>query len=310
MLFRHPAFSLAAGLVALLPYCVSAAEIAHELGTTEVPNAPQRVIALEFSFVDALAALGVPPVGIADDKKRERIVAEYTSAIGNDWQSVGTRKTPSLEVIASLQPDLIIADKTRHAGVYETLSQIAPTIVLDSLGGTYPDAIEQTLVIGDALGMKEKAVQRVAEHEAAMDELIAQIGNGSSGVTAQFGVTNATGLWLHSPLSYNGSLLGKFGFSSSMVPKDGEVYETNYVPTTLEQLSVVDPDLLILGKYADPALTDSWKGEVLYDDLKAVQAGNVYTVTAHNWSRMRGLLAAEMTARDVLDILADIAAKK
>lgn len=310
MLFRQTTYSLAVGFMALLPFSVGAAEITHELGVTDVPDAPQRVIALEFSFVDALAALGVSPVGIADDKKRQRIVAEYTAVIGDDWQSVGTRKTPSLEVIASLQPDLIIADKTRHSGVYDTLSQIAPTIVLDSLGGTYPEAIVQTLVIGDALGMKDKAAKRVAEHEADMAELIAQIGNESRGVNAQFGVTNATGLWLHSPLSYNGSLLEKFGFSSSMTPQEGEVYETNYVPTTLEQLSVVDPDLLILGKYADPAFTDEWAGEALYDSLKAVEASNVYTVNAHKWSRMRGLLAAEMTANDVLEILTEFSAKQ
>lgn len=310
MQFRQTTLSLAAGIIALMPFSVGAAEITHELGVTEVPDAPERIIALEFSFVDALAALGVSPVGIADDKKRERIVAEYTTVIGDDWQSVGTRKTPSLEVIASLQPDLIIADKTRHSGVYETLSQIAPTIVLDSLGGTYPDAIEQTLVIGDVLGMNDEAAQRVAEHEAVMEDLIAQISNKSRGVDAQFGVTNATGLWLHSPLSYNGSLLEKFGFSSSMTPKEGEVYETNYVPTTLEQLSVVDPDLLILGKYADPAFTDSWAGEALYEGLKAVEANNVYTVDAHKWSRMRGLLAAEMTANDVIQILNEFSAKQ
>ena len=73
--------------------------------------------------------------------------------------------------------------------------------------------------------------------------------------------------------------------------------------TTLEQLSVVDPDILILGKYVNPALTDGWAGEALYDGLKSVSAGNIYEVTAHNWSRLRGLLAAELTAQDILDIM-------
>jgi iron complex transport system substrate-binding protein len=285
-----------------------AADISHELGITTVPDAPKRVVVLEFSFVDALAAIGVAPVGIADDNKRDRIVAAYTDIIGDDWQSVGTRKTPSLEVIAALKPDLIIADKTRHSGVYETFSQIAPTIVLDSLGGTYQDAIEQTLVIGTALGFEDEAKERVAAHTALMAEYVAEISKASGGVTAQFGVTNATGLWLHSPLSYNGSLLEKFGFSSSMTPTEGEVYETNYVPTSLERLSVVDPDILILGKYADPAFTDSLVGEALYENMKSVKNDHVYNVVAHQWSRMRGLMAAEMTARDVTEIMAQVSA--
>ncbi|MDG1458406.1 MAG: ABC transporter substrate-binding protein, partial [Pseudoprimorskyibacter sp.] len=91
---------------------------------TDVPDAPARIVVLEYSYVDALASLGVAPVGIADDNKRENIIAAYTDVIGDDWQSVGTRKTPSPEVIASLQPDLVIADKTRHEAAYGTLSEI------------------------------------------------------------------------------------------------------------------------------------------------------------------------------------------
>ena len=310
MISRRTLLTVVCATALTLPLAASAAEIAHELGTTAVPDSPQRIVVLEFSFVDALAAMGVAPVGIADDNKRGRIVPEYTAIIGDDWTSVGTRKTPSLEVIAALTPDLIIADKTRHSGVYDTLSQIAPTIVLDSLGGTYPDAIEQTLVIGTALGQKDMAETRVSAHKAVMADYVAQISKLSDGISAQFGVTNATGLWLHSPASYNGSLLEKFGFSSSMTPGEGEVYEKNYVPTTLEQLSVVDPDILVLGKYADPAFTDSWAGETLHDGLKAVKTDNVYTVTAHNWSRMRGLIAAEMTANDMLQIVTEFSAKK
>lgn len=280
-----------------------AGEITHELGVTDVPDVPERIVVLEYSYVDALASLGVAPVGIADDNKRENIIAAYTDVIGTDWQSVGTRKTPSLEVIASLQPDLIIADKTRHEGAYGTLSEIAPTIVLDSLGGDYHDALDQMIVIGAALGRKDDAATRVASHKATMERYIAEIADVSDGVVAQFGVTNANGLWLHSPVSYNGSLLEMFGFSSTMQPADGDVYETNYVPTTLEQLSVVDPDILILGKYVDPAFTDGWAGDALYDDLKAVKSGDVYNITAHNWSRLRGLLAAELTAQDILQIM-------
>ena len=36
----------------------------------KVPKHPKRVVVLEYSFVDALAALDVKPVGVADDKKK------------------------------------------------------------------------------------------------------------------------------------------------------------------------------------------------------------------------------------------------
>ncbi|WP_238705053.1 ABC transporter substrate-binding protein [Parasedimentitalea marina] len=94
------------------------------MGSTTVSDAPQRVGVLEFSFIDALASVGVAPVGIADDNKRVGVFPAYSDVTGDDWVSVGTPKTPSLEIIASLQRDLIIADKTRHAAAYDTLSEI------------------------------------------------------------------------------------------------------------------------------------------------------------------------------------------
>ncbi|MEL6683158.1 MAG: Fe(3+) dicitrate ABC transporter substrate-binding protein [Pseudomonadota bacterium] len=280
-----------------------AREIAHEAGVTDVPDAPARIVVLEFSFIDALASVGVAPVGIADDNKRDRIIPEYTAVIGDEWVSVGTRKTPSLEVIASLAPDLIIADKTRHLAVYDTLSEIAPTIVLDSLGGDYYASVEQMTVIGDAIGKTDEMAARVAEHQATMDSFVAQIKPMAEGKSAQFGVTNADGLWLHAPPSYNGSLLAMFGFDSTMTPGDGGVYEKVYVPTTLEQLSEINPDILLFGEYVDPSHVDGWAEEALFADLSAVKAGAVHNVTAHNWSRLRGMLAAELTAAELLKVL-------
>jgi iron complex transport system substrate-binding protein len=280
-----------------------AAEITHEAGTTDVPDTVERIVVLEFSFIDALASVGVSPVGIADDNKRDRIIPAYTKVIGDDWTSVGTRKTPSLEVIASLAPDLIIADKKRHSAAYDTLSEIAPTIVLDSLGGDYHASVSQMAVIGEAIGKKAEMEARIAQHKATMEEYVAQIKPKAEGVSAQFGVTNAKGLWLHAPVSYNGSLLAMFGFDSTMKPTEGGVYEKVYVPTTLEQLSEVNPDILIFGAYTDPSHVDSWAGETLYEGLTAVKAGEVHNVTAHNWSRLRGMLAAEMTAADMLEIV-------
>lgn len=294
------------GVFSVLVACsASARDVKHELGTTKVPDQPKRIVVLEYSFVDALAAVGVSPVGVADDKKRERIISTYTDKIGQDWVSVGTRKTPSLEVIASLGPDLIIADKTRHSSAYETLSEIAPTVVFDSLGGDYPSAIEQLEAIGAAVGKAEEMKTRVAEHKAKMADIGAQFKKAGD-YKIQFGVANAKGLWLHSPVSYNGSLLKGFGFASGMKPSEGAVYESNYVKTSLEQLSTVNPDILILGRYAIPSFADGWKGEALYEEISAVKNKRVFYVEAHVWSRLRGMVAAEMTASDLADIMKQV----
>jgi iron complex transport system substrate-binding protein len=283
---------------------LSARDIEHELGTTAVPDTPERIVVLEFSFIDGLASVGIAPVGIADDNKRERVIPAYTDVIGDDWISVGTRATPSLEIIASLNPDLIIADLSRHEAAYDTLSEIAPTIVLNSLGGDYNDAVAQMSVIGEAIGKPVEMEARIAEHQATMAAYAEQVEARAANLTVQFGVSRIDALSLHSSASYNGSLMTMLGFDVAMeTPETGGVREVNYVSTSLEQLSEINPDILIFGAYTDPSIEQTWESEALYQGMTAVQEGHVFNVTAHNWSRLRGMLAAELTAADLNEIL-------
>ena len=287
-------------LLAVLP--VQAVQITHDLGTTDVPDAPKRIVVLEYSFVDTLAAVGVSPVGIADDDTRESIIPAYTAIIGDKWTSVGLRREPSLELIASLQPDLIIADTSRHEAIYGALSEIAPTIAFDSLTGTYEVAIEAAKTIAHAVGKDAEMAARLTQHTATMDAFKAEIGDVSA-LSIQFMIDNGEGIFLHSPVSYNGSLLAWFGFKSNMPTPDGHTYEEAIVKTSLEQLSEINPDIILRGKYADPSLTDSWAGQPLYDNLTAVKNGHVYDVVAHEWSRLRGVLASEVSAASLVEIV-------
>lgn len=294
-----------AGAMMLAAMPVQAVEITHDLGTTEVSDAPQRIVVLEYSFVDTLAAVGVSPVGIADDDTRESIIPAYTAIIGDEWTSVGLRREPSLELIASLQPDLIIADTSRHEAIYGALSEIAPTIVFDSLTGTYEVAIEAAKTIAHAVGKDAEMAARLAEHTATMDAFKAEVGDVSD-LSIQFMIDNGEGIFLHSPVSYNGSLLAWFGFKSNMPTPDGHTYSEAIVQTSLEQLSEINPSVILRGKYTDPGLTDSWVGQPLYDNLDAVKNGHVYDVIAHEWSRLRGVLASEVSAANLVEIIKQI----
>jgi len=301
-MFSKPLFAALFGAMMLAAVPAQAIDITHDLGTTTVPDAPQRIVVLEYSFVDTLAAVGVAPVGIADDDKRDSVIPAYTDIIGDAWTSVGTRKSPSLEVIASLQPDLIIADTSRHEAIYDALSEIAPTISFDSLTGTYQTAMDAAQTIADAIGKGPEMAERLKTHAATMEAFKAEVGDVSAW-SAQFLIDNGEGLFLHSPVSYNGSLLAWFGFKNNMPTPDGHTYEEAIVATSLEQLSEVNPQIIIRGKYADPGLTDSWVGQPVYDNIDAVKSGNVFDVTAHEWSRLRGVLASEKSAADLVNIV-------
>lgn len=282
-----------------------AVEITHDLGVTEVPDDPQRIVVLEFSFLDSLVAVGVAPVGITDDGDRAMIVPAYTDVIGNDWTSVGRRPEPNIEVIASLQPDLIIADTNRHGAIYEALSEIAPTIAFDSYTGTYEVALDAARIIGHAIGKDAEMEARLAEHAVRMEAYRAEIGDVAD-ISIQFLIDNGEAIYLHAPNSYNGTLLSYLGFTSTMPIPAGNGAADVIVQSSLEQLSEINPDVILRGKYTDPGLTDSWVGQPLWDNLGAVSNSNVMDVNAHEWSRLRGLVASEVSAANIVDLVKQI----
>lgn len=144
-------------------------EIKHELGTAHISGTPKRVVVLENSFVDAVTKLGVKPVGIADDKKKDMIEKLVGEPI--EYTSVGTRSEPNLEIISSLKPDLIIADAERHKNVYRDLKGIAPTIVLKSREATYQETIDGFQTIAKALNKEKEGKKDLADHQKQMNSL-------------------------------------------------------------------------------------------------------------------------------------------
>lgn len=143
-----------AGLLLVIGHAF-AATVQDEHGTFTLDKTPQRIVVLELSFADALAAVDVSPIGIADDNDAKRILPEVRAHL-KPWQSVGTRAQPSLEAIAALKPDLIIADSSRHAGIYTALQQIAPVLLLKSRNETYAENLHSAAIIGEVVGKNER----------------------------------------------------------------------------------------------------------------------------------------------------------
>jgi iron complex transport system substrate-binding protein len=164
--------SQAAGDDAVFPVTVQ-----HALGSTTVPQAPQRVVSLGYTDQDAILAFGVVPVAIR----------EFTgNRPGATWPWASDRlqgQPPqvltgeiSTEAVAALRPDLIVAVS---AGLtqeqYDTYSRIAPTITQPPGSDPYQTAWQDaTRLVGTALGQAEEAERLIAELEARFAAVRAQ----------------------------------------------------------------------------------------------------------------------------------------
>ena len=267
--------------------------ITHEAGKTKVPEKPKKVVALEFSFVDALDELGITPVGIAQENK-----TDVSGLLGKDieFTEVGTRQQPNLEVISSLQPDLIIGDFNRHKGIYKQLQEIAPTIILKSRNATYEENINSFKTIAEAVGKTKQMDDRLALHEERLQAAKKKV-DPKDDRKVMVGVFRADSLTAHGETSFDGELLEKIGIENA-VTKTAEPTVT----ITLEQMVKWDPDVIFMAE-ADPKLLKEWKDNPLWNQITAVKNGEVYEVNRDLWTRYRGLDAAEQIVDEAIQLL-------
>jgi len=267
--------------------------ITHEAGKTKVPEKPKKVVALEFSFVDALDELGITPVGIAQENK-----TDVSGLLGKDisFTEVGTRQQPNLEVISSLQPDLIIGDFNRHKGIYKQLQEIAPTIILKSRNATYEENIDSFKKIAEAVGKTKQMDDRLALHEERLEAAKKKV-DPKDDRKVMVGVFRADSLTAHGETSFDGELLEKIGIENA-VTKTAEPTVT----ITLEQMVKWDPDVIFMAE-ADPKLLKEWKNNPLWNQITAVKNKEVYEVNRDLWTRYRGLDAAEQIVDEAIQLL-------
>lgn len=270
-----------------------AATVQDEQGTFTLNNTPQRIVVLELSFADALAAVDVSPVGIADDNDTSRILPEVRAHL-NAWQSVGTRAQPSLEAISALKPDLIIADSSRHAGIYAALQQIAPVLLLKSRNESYAENLQSAAIIGEVVGKKTQMQARLALHKQKMAQWASQLPQGTHVV---FGTSREQQFNLHTRETYTGSVLTALGLdvppalAGAAMPSVG-----------LEQLLALNPAWLLVAHYREESIVKNWQQDPLWQMLTAAQKQQVAAVDSNAWARMRGIFAAERIASDTVSI--------
>lgn len=269
----------------------SAVTVKDAKGEFTLDKTPSRVVALEYSFVDALAQVGVSPVGVADDNKVDRILPQVREKIAA-WQSVGTRSQPSLEVIASLKPDLIIADPSRHTAVFEELKKIAPTVMFDSRHESYQENLETAQKIGDLVGKSSEMKAKINEH----NDYIANIAKnlGVQDKKASFGTSREDKFNIQNDNGYVGSFLTTLGFAPTKLNSDQAFVEIN-----LEQLVMEKPEYLFIAHYRDESIARKWEAEPLWKAIPAVKANHVYSVDADMWARGRGLEASKIMAKQI-----------
>ncbi|MEU9955251.1 iron-siderophore ABC transporter substrate-binding protein [Streptomyces sp. NPDC050982] len=129
-----------------------------------------KVVATEWNEVESLITLGVDPVGVADVKGYK--TWDTAVPLKNEPKDIGTRGEPSMDTVASLSPDLIVASSDLPPAAVKQLRKIAPVLGIKSADAS--DQVGQMLenldLIAKATGTTDKAKTARANFEAKVAE--------------------------------------------------------------------------------------------------------------------------------------------
>ncbi|MEU4091805.1 iron-siderophore ABC transporter substrate-binding protein [Streptomyces sp. NPDC026673] len=183
---RRPLFVTAAAAAAAIalagcgttePAATAPAKDAKSISLTDATGAKvtldgpaKKVVGTEWNVVESLVTLGVDPVGVAD-------VKGYTTwdtavPLKNRPKDIGTRGEPSMDTIASLSPDLIVATTDLPAAAVKQLRKIAPVLEVRSADAADPvGRMKENLdLIAEATGTTAKADEAKKAFDAKVAE--------------------------------------------------------------------------------------------------------------------------------------------
>jgi iron complex transport system substrate-binding protein len=263
------------------------------MGETEVPTNPQRVVVLDGPQLDTAIALGVKPVGAVPAQPGP--LPAYLGDAVEGIQIVGTISEPDLEKIVSLDPDLILGSKFRHEEIYPELSAIAPTVFSDQVGTFWK---EDFTLFANALNKVDAGNQIATAYAERATALGGELNAAVPDLTVSVIRFRADDVRLYFNTSFIGTVLIDLNLARpASQDRDDERFEA----ISMERIKDVDASVIFITSYGDPSATDldQYINDPLWQQLSAVQNGQVYWVNDETWMVGIGYLAAGLVLDDI-----------
>ncbi|MEM7768781.1 MAG: iron-siderophore ABC transporter substrate-binding protein [Pseudomonadota bacterium] len=283
---------------ATLGTAAAADTISHAMGDTEVPDAAERVIILTNEGTEALLALGVTPVGAANSWNGDPWYAHIADAMAG-VEPVGKESAVNLELVAALEPDLILGNKQRHEEIYSQLSAIAPTVLSERLRGDWRTNLE---LYAAALGLAEEGGALLSAYDATVTDLAEALGPARNEKVSVIRFL-AGNIRIYQLDSFSGVVLGDLGFAR---PENQNVPEFA-LRVGRESIPDMDGDRIFHftwdnGNGEGLAAAEEALADPLWQALTAVEAGRVHAVDDAIWNTSGGILAARLMLEDIAGI--------
>jgi len=271
--------------------------IEHAMGTAEVPQNPERVVALEYGALENVLALDIQPVGAGlggnlseqPDYIQKRLQGEIPGFKPG---------SPNLERLLELNPDLIVGSQDWNAQIYDQLSQIAPTVLTETNNREWQANLQ---FVGRVLGRSERAQTLLERYRERIERFRAESQTlvGLEVSTARI-FPNRVRLYLKD--SFSGKILQAAGLKRPPA-QDKERYKKEI---SQEQFELLEGDVLFamtLGEEARDAF-ETLQSDPVWSQLSVVENERVYQVPGEYWVGS-SILAANEVIDDLYRYLLD-----
>lgn len=279
----------------------------HDLGTACVPENVERVVALEWTYAEDLLAVGIQPVGMADIEGYQNWVA-IPVELDETVVDVGTRQEPNLEVIAGLEPDLILTASFRSTNNFDELNAIAPTVAFnaypdpESGESQYDEMINTFTTIAELVGRVDEGEQVLADLDATFAQAQAALADagrdGETFILSQGWVTNDVATFrLFTDNAMAVQILTEMGLENAW---DDAPQLYGFTEISFEGFAEVgDTNFFYVAQGdANEAFADS----PLWNGLPFVQSDRAYWLGGDVWL-FGGPLSAELIVETILDAM-------
>ena len=268
--------------------------VSHAMGTTEVPETPERVVVLDTAPLDSAIALGIQPVGTIT----YGTFPSYLPSQPEEIAIIGEGNQPNQEAILQLEPDLILGSKTGSSRQeYRQFSRIAPTVYTEG-SGRAGDWQENFLLHAEALGQIEQAEILLADYRAQIEKVQAQLDSPETLEISVIG-TYSGKVGAYTTGSFSGSVLNDIGLARTAAQDLPRRYASEISAEALDDLDgdyiflIYSPDFSGSLQKADFAADPVWSR------LEAVQQDRLCEVSGAVWAAGRSLLAAQQILQDI-----------
>lgn len=254
----------------------------------------KTVVAASVAASQVLDAIGAEVIGIPTTK------LEMPEGL-KGLPEVGQSMNPDLEVVASLEPDVFVMDKSFKEKVEESMKEYdLNTFFIDTT--TYTNFISSIEELGKEVGREDEAKELIETLKESEKEVAKIKGDKSPTVSIFFG--SGENFMLATETSYLGDLAKAVG-ATNISSKLGDV-NSPYIQFSLEQILEQNPDYILRFAHGDveetkKAFDSAFDKNPVYAELDAVKNNKVVDLDSNIFN-----VSANLKITEAITTLGDI----